>query len=134
MSQDSAAASSVSPFSATYHLTAAGATTWYEFARAILVEAAQIPPGVPWFVEATHSRPLVTKRIIPTATAEYPTPASRPAYSVLSNSHLNETFGTRLPDWHQQLAFVFGSDRENHSTPSLHATHATPALASPAVS
>ena len=59
-----------------YHLTAAGETTWYEFACAILEE------------EATRGRPLITRRIIPITTAEYPTPASRPIFSVLSNSHL----------------------------------------------
>jgi len=49
MGQDSPAASSLSPVSGTYHLTVAGETTGYEFARAILDEAAQISPDVPWF-------------------------------------------------------------------------------------
>jgi dTDP-4-dehydrorhamnose reductase len=111
MSQDSPAASSLSPVSGTYHLTAAGATTWYEFARAILDEAAQISPYVPWFAEATQGRPLLTKRIIPITTAEYPLPASRPRYSVLSNSSLNQTFGIESPDWRTQLRLVFGLER-----------------------
>jgi hypothetical protein len=89
MSQDSPAASLSSPVSATCHLTAAGETTWYEFTRAILDEAVQTSPGVPWFVEATQGRPLITKRVIPiTATEYYPLPASRPHHSVLSNSSL----------------------------------------------
>jgi dTDP-4-dehydrorhamnose reductase len=111
MSQDSPAASSFSPVSGTYHLTAAGATTWYEFARAILDEAAQISPNVPWFAEATQGRPLITKRLIPITTAEYPLPASRPHHSVLSNSRLNQTFGIGLPDWRTQLRHIFEVER-----------------------
>jgi dTDP-4-dehydrorhamnose reductase len=97
MSQDSPVASCLLPVSGTYHLTAAGATTWYEFACAILNEAAQISPDVPWCPEATQGRPLITKRIIPITTAECPLPASRPHYSVLSNSRLNQTFGIGSP-------------------------------------
>jgi dTDP-4-dehydrorhamnose reductase len=119
MSRDSPAASCLSPVSGTYHLTAAGETTWYEFARAILEEAAQISPDVPWFAEATQGRPLITKRIIPITTAHYSLPASRPQHSVLSNSRLNQTFGIRLPDWRSQLGHVFEIDRSIH----VHATH-----------
>jgi dTDP-4-dehydrorhamnose reductase len=111
MSQGSPAASLISPVSATYHLTAAGETTWYEFARAILDEAAQISPGFPWFAEATQGRPLITKRVIPITTAEYSLPASRPHHSVLSNSRLIQRFGIRLPDWRTQLRHVFEVER-----------------------
>jgi dTDP-4-dehydrorhamnose reductase len=111
MSQDSPAASLISPVSATYHLTAAGETTWYEFARAILDEATQISPGVPWFAEATQARPLITKRVIPITTAEYLLPAPRPYHSVLSNSRLIQRFGIRLPDWRSQLRRVFEVER-----------------------
>ena len=106
-SQDSSAASSFSRVSGIYHLTAAGETTWYDFARAILEEAAHLAPAVEWFEEATRGRPLITKRIIPITTAEYPTPAARPAFSVLSNSHLIQTFGIGLPDWRTRLRLVF---------------------------
>jgi dTDP-4-dehydrorhamnose reductase len=119
MSRDRSAASALSPVSGTYHLTAAGETTWYDFACAILDEAAQISPNVPWFAEATQGRPLIIKRILPITTAEYPTPASRPQHSVLSNLRLNQTFGIRLPDWRSQLSHVFEVDRSIH----VHATH-----------
>ncbi len=88
-------------------MTAAGETTWYEFANTILEEAARVPGEVSWFAEATRGRPLITKRIIPITTAEYPTPASRPVYSVLSNSRLFRTFGIELPDWRTQLQRAF---------------------------
>ncbi|MGB9433594.1 MAG: dTDP-4-dehydrorhamnose reductase, partial [Candidatus Acidiferrum sp.] len=92
-----------------YHLTAGGETTWYDFACAILEEAACISPEVPWFAEATRRRPIIANGILPITTAEYSTPASRPARSVLSNSRLNQIFGYHLPDWRTQLAELFRS-------------------------
>ena len=97
------------PVSGIYHLTAQGETTWYDFACAILEEAAQFSPEVLWFADATSRRPLITRRVIPISSAEYPTPAPRPAFSVLSNSRLIRTFGIALPDWRSQLRRVFDS-------------------------
>jgi dTDP-4-dehydrorhamnose reductase len=91
----------------TYHLTAAGVATWHDFAVRIVEEAKQISPDKPWFVRATGGRPLVTRRVSPITTADYPLPARRPAYSVLSNRRLEETFGVRLPEWQQQLHAAF---------------------------
>ena len=109
--QDGSAANSLLRVSGIYHLTAAGETTWYDFARAIIEEASHLSPAVEWFEDAARGRPLITKRIVPITTPEYPTPASRPPYSILSNSHLCQTFGIRLPDWREQLRFVFEPDR-----------------------
>jgi dTDP-4-dehydrorhamnose reductase len=91
----------------TYHLTAGGVTTWYGFAQRILDEAKQVSPEMQWFEEATKGRRLMTRRVIPITTAEYPLPARRPAYSVLSNLLLDKTFGVRLPEWQQQLHSAF---------------------------
>ena len=110
-SQDGSAANSLLRVSGIYHLTAAGETTWYDFARAILEEAFHLSPAVEWFEEATRGRPLITRRIIPITTAEYPTPAARPAFSVLSNSHLIRTFGVELPHWREQLHLMFEPER-----------------------
>ena len=93
--------------SGTYHMTAGGETNWYEFSRAILQEAAQAPDSAAWFHAATNGMELLARRVLPITTAEYPTPARRPAYSVLSNSRLNRTFGIQLPDWRQQLQSAF---------------------------
>lgn len=94
----------------TYHLTAGGQTTWYEFALAILeaVRGLSDSPatslaGSAWLAAATAGRPFIAKRIIPITTADYPTPARRPAYSVLSNARFTTTFGFALPDWRSQL-------------------------------
>lgn len=93
----------------TYHMTAAGEASWYEFAQSILAEGLQAPKGIPWIESSTKGRPLVAQRIIPISTAEYPTPASRPAYSVLSNAKLSKDFGVTLPTWSQQLREVFAT-------------------------
>jgi dTDP-4-dehydrorhamnose reductase len=105
--QDTSAANSFSRVSGSYHLTAAGETSWYDFAGAILEEAAHLSPAVEWFEEATRGRPLITKRIVPITTPEYPTIALRPPYSVLSNYHLGQTFGVELPHWRAQLQHMF---------------------------
>jgi dTDP-4-dehydrorhamnose reductase len=62
---------------------------------------------VAWFAAATAGRPLAARRIIPIATEQYPTPARRPVYSVLSNARLRQAFGFELPDWKAQLGSVF---------------------------
>lgn len=73
----------------TYHLTNAGQTSWRGFADAIFEE----------FIEHADHRPDV----IGITTHEYPTPARRPAYSVLDCGSLSKTFGVRLPDWRRSL-------------------------------
>jgi len=94
-------------YSGIYHMTAAGKTSWFEFAESILEEAYKMQHDIPWFATATGGHPLVTRRIIPIRTEEYPTPARRPAYSILSNSRLKQDFGLELPDWHVQLGLAF---------------------------
>jgi dTDP-4-dehydrorhamnose reductase len=90
-----------------YHMTAGGETNWHEFAEAILDKASVMPNRVPWFTSATNGHPLLARRVVPVTTREFPTPARRPAYSVLSNSRLKQTFGVQLPDWRAQLCGAF---------------------------
>lgn len=76
-----------------YHMSGAGpGTSWFEFARSIFDEAHKLPSG-----------PDRIPRLTAIKTAEYPTPALRPAYSVLNSENLAATFGVRLPDWKNQL-------------------------------
>jgi len=79
--------------SGVYHFTSSGQASWFEFASAIR--------------EAGLATGLLTEtcaRIEGIPSSEYPTPAKRPAYSVLSNDKLAETFGLRMPDWKEALA------------------------------
>ncbi|PPU38641.1 dTDP-4-dehydrorhamnose reductase [Xanthomonas arboricola] len=80
--------------SGTWHLTAAGQTSWHGFAEAIFQEA--VSAGL-------LSR---TPRVVPITTADYPTPAKRPAYSRLSIDKLQRDFDIVLPDWQVGLQRV----------------------------
>ncbi len=75
-----------------YHFSAAGATTWHGFAQAIV---------------GNVRVPVVT----PIATADFPTPARRPAYGVLDTSQFRATFGFGLPAWQDSLAACLADDR-----------------------
>jgi dTDP-4-dehydrorhamnose reductase len=66
----------------TYHLAAAGETSWHAYARFVFSEAGLDPA-----------------RVHPITTAEYPTAARRPANSRLDTSLLRNTFGLSIPDW-----------------------------------
>jgi dTDP-4-dehydrorhamnose reductase len=90
-----------------YHMSAGGVTTWYDFAAAILDEASKSPPDLSWRSAATGGRSLIAKRLSPITTAQYPTLARRPAYSVLSNAQLADRFGIQLTDWRAQLHSAF---------------------------
>lgn len=80
----------------TYHLTASLRCSWHEFAVSIF--------------EAAQQRGLLERipRLLPIPTAEYPTPARRPAFSVLDNARLALVFGLQLPPWQQGLQEVIG--------------------------
>jgi dTDP-4-dehydrorhamnose reductase len=92
-----------------YHMTAGGTTDWSEFAAEILDHASATAGGrePAWLATTLNDAPLIARRVVPITTAEYPTPARRPPYSVLSNERLAKTFGIRLPHWKAQLRRVF---------------------------
>jgi len=77
--------------SGTWHLTQAGETSWHGFASAIMEEA--------------HALGLLARKpmVLPITTADYPTPARRPAYSVLDTTRLHDDFGIVPPDWRDGL-------------------------------
>jgi dTDP-4-dehydrorhamnose reductase len=98
-----------SEVSGTYHMSAAGRTTWYDFAKTILAKA-EATSHLEWLAAATQGRRLMARCVIPVSTEEFGSPTPRPAYSILSNARLNQTFGVSLPDWHDQLQSCFVSD------------------------
>jgi dTDP-4-dehydrorhamnose reductase len=103
-------ASAFGKVTGTYHMTAADGTTWYDFAKTILEQAASASGELSWFVAATRGRPLITRCVLPITAEEYRSPTRRPAYSVLSNSRLTRTFGFALPNWRDQLHQCFALD------------------------
>jgi dTDP-4-dehydrorhamnose reductase len=103
----------------TYHMTAAGQTTWFEFAKAILEEAGRAPQELPWLASATKARPLIARRVVPISTEEFRSPTLRPTYSVLSNVRLGQTFGIRLSDWRIQLQRCFAPKSELANPPAV---------------
>lgn len=80
-----------------YNLSAAGQTSWYGFAAAILAHAASAQPGQS---ACALDRVPVLK---PIPTEQYPLPARRPRYSVLANAKLQRAFGVVMPDWKTSL-------------------------------
>jgi dTDP-4-dehydrorhamnose reductase len=72
-----------------YHLSARGSASWFEFAQAIIGNVA---------------RPT----LLPITTAQYPTPARRPAYGVLAPDKFESTFGFVLPAWRSLLRECLG--------------------------
>jgi dTDP-4-dehydrorhamnose reductase len=80
----------LSGLSGIYHLASRGSTSWHGFAEAIV---AGVPPD-----ERT------VRRVVPIRTADYPTAAARPTYSLLDTRRLIEAFGVSLPDWRHQLS------------------------------
>ena len=73
-----------------YHYSNEGATSWYDFATAIFA----------------LSRTAV--QTLPIRTAEYPTKATRPAYSVMDKSKVKRELGVAIPHWQASLAECLG--------------------------
>lgn len=73
------------------HIVAGGQTSWHGFAEAIFAEA--------------ELRGLIERRpqVAPITTADYPTPAKRPNYSVLDTRRLQAEYGLSIPQWREAL-------------------------------
>jgi dTDP-4-dehydrorhamnose reductase len=73
-----------------YHYSNEGVISWYDFALAIKA--------------ITGSRCIIN----PIPTEQYPTPARRPAYSVLSKEKIKTALGITIPHWHDSLVTMLG--------------------------
>ena len=69
-----------------YHFTDEGAASWYDFAKAIFRIAGK------------------NVKVTPIPTEDYPTPASRPSYSILDRTRIKATYGIEIPHWEEALA------------------------------
>ncbi|MHC1478953.1 dTDP-4-dehydrorhamnose reductase [Frateuria aurantia] len=77
-----------------YHLTASGQTSWYGFACALIELAFQ------------SGRLSTMPRIRPVTTEQFPTPARRPAWSVLDNAALQRHFHYKIENWRDDLTRI----------------------------
>jgi dTDP-4-dehydrorhamnose reductase len=73
-----------------YHMTCGGEISWCGFAKEIFARSTEYLGG---------RKP----KLEPIPTEAYPTPATRPRYSILSNGKLAQRFGIQLPDWTAEL-------------------------------
>jgi dTDP-4-dehydrorhamnose reductase len=69
-----------------YHYSNEGVASWYDFTKAIF-----------------EYSPEVICQVCPIDTNAYPTPATRPAYSVLNKSKIKSTFDIKIPYWRDSL-------------------------------
>ncbi len=77
----------------TYHYCSSEPTSWYHFAATIVGKAKKY-------------NPLAVKEILAIPSAEYPTPAKRPAYSALDCAKIQAAFAIRAPSWELGLAQI----------------------------
>ena len=77
-----------------YHCVASGETNWHLYAKQVLALAVQAQPAIK----------LKAAEVAPVPTAAFPTPAARPHNSRLDATHLQNTFGLRLPHWQAGVA------------------------------
>jgi len=75
-----------------FHVTGSGATSWFDFAQAVVKQAEQ------YGLLARKSK------IVPIASSEYPVAATRPKNSRLSGARARHRFQIALPEWEQSLA------------------------------
>lgn len=85
----------------TYHVTDLGEITWWDFTNEIKKQG--IEAG---WINETGKNCVVN----PCTTDEYPTPAKRPAYSVLSKDKIQKTLGITLPYWKESLKVFLDSE------------------------
>jgi dTDP-4-dehydrorhamnose reductase len=69
-----------------YHYSNEGVCSWYDFAKAIF-----------------DLRGIATCHLLPLHTDEFPTPATRPHYSVLDKTKIKQTYGVEIPYWFDSL-------------------------------
>jgi len=79
-----------------FHYANAGRTSWHGFAVAILEEAARVGFAIR------------TERVEPVTTAEYPTAATRPAWSVLDTEKIQPLLPASIPGWRDSLGNMLG--------------------------
>lgn len=83
------------PISGIYHYSNEGVCSWYDFAVQIMQQA------------------QLECKVQPIHTSEYPTPALRPAFSVLDKTKIKKTLNIQIPHWEDSLTKVIMSKKRN---------------------
>lgn len=81
-----------------YHFSNEGVCSWYDFAHA-----------------SARLAGLTSKEVLPCHSSEFPSKVVRPAYSVLDKTKYKETFGRKVPHWHDALKEYFGKKTQSDS-------------------
>ena len=87
-----------------YNCTSKGSVTWYGFAKKI------------YELGKKHRRIEHTCNVSPCTSTDWPSPARRPAYSVLSVQKLESALKTKIPHWEESLEQFIKSERFNSET------------------
>ena len=72
-----------------YHASSEGVTSWHEYAK----------QAISWAQDMGFKQTLKPEHVLAIPSVEYPLPATRPSYSVLSGEKLSQTFGIQRPFW-----------------------------------
>ena len=85
-----------SPVIGIYHFSNEGVCSWYDFTKMIQEYSGQ-----------------TGCEVLPCHSNEFPSPVTRPAYSVLDKTKIKETFGVKVPYWTESLRKCIGTLKEN---------------------
>ena len=88
-----------------FHFTNEGVASWYDFASEILANAREL------------GFPVRAKEIVPIATTDFPLPATRPPYSVLSKVKIRQILDYRIPHWRHSLTAMMKALQEGPPDP-----------------
>ena len=88
--------------SGTWHFTNEGVASWYDFAESILQVGGKL------------GFPIRAKGVRPIPTSDFPTPAKRPPYSVLSKEKIRAVLGYEIPHWSRSLEYMLARLAESN--------------------
>jgi dTDP-4-dehydrorhamnose reductase len=88
-----------------FHFTNEGVASWYDFASEILANARAL------------GFPVRAREIVPISTTDFPLPATRPPYSVLSKVKIRQILAYRIPHWRYSLAAMMRALQERPADP-----------------
>jgi dTDP-4-dehydrorhamnose reductase len=89
-----------------YHASSEGVTSWHAYAKEAIAFAQHVG----------FAQTLKPEDVLPIPSVEYPLPATRPSYSVLSGEKLTQAFGIQRPDWVESVHDVI-TDIHQTGTP-----------------